>query len=189
MKITILKEYGHNEALLGLGLSYGITSDVELSAIDNFRLADVALRLAPKDGGHNKFLESIQVWLDVTAPRYWWQEADTYRLSSKQSASTMHTIGKRYLEQSDFAMPIDDTYLMKINELVAQYGSTKTIESLIQLKNMLPEGFLQRRIWNVNYKVLRNIIQQRQNHRLPEWREFCHFIGENAEHKELLLSI
>lgn len=186
MKISILKECGHNEALLGLGLSYGITGDTELSAIDNFRLDDVALRLAPKDGGHNKFLESIQVWLDVTAPRYWWQEADTYRLSTKQSASTMHTIGRRYLEQSDFAMPIDDTNLMKINELVAQYGSTKTIESLIQLKNMLPEGFLQRRIWNVNYKVLRNIIQQRQNHRLPEWKQFCEHMMNNLLWNEYL---
>ena len=180
MKIKILKEAGYDEALLGLSLSYGTSPE---------RAEKIVLTLASKDGGHNKFLESIIMWVDVTAPRYWWSEADTYRLSSKQSSSTMHTIGRRYLEQSDFAMPIDDTYLMKINELVAQYGSTKTIEPLVQLKNMLPEGFLQRRVWCMSYKTMRNIIHQRHDHRLPQWREFCHFIGENAEHKELLLSI
>lgn len=177
MKIKIIKEAGYEEALLGLSLSYGTSPE---------RAEKIVLTLASKDGGHNKFLESIQVWLDVTAPRYWWQEADTYRLSTKQSASTMHTIGRRYLEQSDFAMPIDDTNLMKINELVAQYGSTKTIESLIQLKNMLPEGFLQRRIWNVNYKVIRNIVQQRSNHRLPEWKQFCDHMMNNLIWNEYL---
>ena len=55
-------------------------------------MKEISEKLHDKDEGHNKFLESIIIWAEVTAPRYWWQEADTYRLSTKQSESTMHTL-------------------------------------------------------------------------------------------------
>ena len=71
MKIKILKEAGYDEALLGLSLSYNTKIE---------RMDKVAAKLYCKDGGHNKFLESICVWLDITAARYWWQEFDTYRI-------------------------------------------------------------------------------------------------------------
>ena len=83
MNVTVLNEAGYQEALLGLSLSYEQSLD---------KMPAVAERLAQRDNGHNKFLESIVVWLDVIAPRYWWQEFDTYRIGvSKQSSSTMHT--------------------------------------------------------------------------------------------------
>jgi hypothetical protein len=66
VKIKILKEAGYDEAILGLSLSKGTSIE---------RAKDVAVILSDKDGGHNKLLESIYIWLDVTAPRYWWQEA------------------------------------------------------------------------------------------------------------------
>ena len=90
MKIEILGEAGYDAAIKGLSLSKGCTIE---------RAKEVAVNLAPKDGGHNKILESIYIWIDIVAPRYWWQEADTYRISTKQSGSTMHTIQKRLLEK------------------------------------------------------------------------------------------
>ncbi len=75
MKTKLLHEHGSQEALLGLSLSYDSEPNIK-----------VANQLAHKQGGHNKFLESIVVWLDITAPRYWWQEFDTYRIGiTKQS--------------------------------------------------------------------------------------------------------
>ena len=105
IETTVIGEYGYEQALIGLGLSFGLTADTsfeEFRAEADFckdtkleKLAKVALKLAPKDGGHNKFLESMQVWIDINAPRYWWSEFDTYRVgTSKQSASTMHTLVK-----------------------------------------------------------------------------------------------
>lgn len=179
MKVAILKEVGCQETLLGLSLSHGVDVD---------RAAEVALKLACKDGGENKFLESIYVWLDVTAPRFWWQEADTYRISSKQSESTMHTIHKRLLTQDDFEGVIVTDLLNIINEYVARYQNERSTKRLVELKNVLPEGFLQRRIWVVNYKTLRNILLQRTNHRLPQWKYFCKYITEHVEHSELLLT-
>lgn len=177
MKVAILKEAGYEEAILGLSLSKN-------ASLNNASLA--AIKLAPMDGGHNKILESIYVWLDVDAPRFWWQEADTYRLSTKQSASTMHTIDKRMLEQSDFELPIHQAMLDWVNTLVHKYALSKSIEDLVILKNSLPEGFLQRRIWVMNYKCLRNILLQRTTHRLPYWKIFCEHIRKNIEHPELL---
>ena len=90
MIADLVEEAGYMSALGGLGHNKKQPQDRGMHA--------VAVRLAPMDGGHNKFLESIYVWLNVKAPRYWWQEADTFRLSTKQSESTMHTLNKELAE-------------------------------------------------------------------------------------------
>jgi len=177
MKVEILKEAGYEEAILGLSLSKGAKLD---------RAKEVAVILAPMDLGHNKVLEHIEVWLLVDAPRYWWQEADTYRLSSKQSESTMHTIHKRNLTQEDFESSILPAYLVHLNQLIDIYMKTKTVADLVKLKNAMPEGFLQRREWKMSYKTLRNILLQRTKHRLPQWHMLCDYVRKNIEHPELL---
>ena len=121
----------------------------------------------------------MTVTLDVTAPRGWWQKADTYRLSTKQSESTMHTITKRPLEQSDFEAPIYNHTLDHLNGLIED-GMWK------EVKAELPEGFLQRRIWKVSYMTLANILVQRRNHRLPQWPYFCREVLKGVDHPELL---
>jgi len=173
MKVSILQEAGFEKAMFGLALSYGTTVD---------RAIKVSKNLAFKDHGHNKFLESIDVWLDVTAPRYWWQEADTYRLTTKQSESTIHSLNKKKFSQEDFEKPIPEFYLNHLNELL------KDNSNFAQLKNDLPEGYLQRRIWKVSYKTLREILIQRSNHKLAEWKYFCDVISKETEHCDLLIA-
>jgi hypothetical protein len=153
----------------------------------------VAERLAGMDGGHNKFLESMLIWLDVRAPRYWWQEADTFRLSTKQSESTMHTLTQELL-----AIDIDDP--ASVEAFIAdnfEPGSCSPAtlkwiyqaaqqKDIIEIKKKLPEGFLQTRLWCMSYKTLRNIILQRRAHRLPHWKEFIRQTLTVVEHPELL---
>lgn len=185
MEIFILNESGYHEALFGLGLSYGITSTENPISIFNNnvlmdKLKNVSLKLYNKDGGHNKFLESIQIWLDVTAPRYFWSEADTYRIgSTKQSDSTMHTLLKTPFTQNMFAYDVPSSILEYLETLRQE-------KEFKRLKALLPEGFLQRRIWNINYKTLRNIITQRQNHRLDEWKKFCEYMYESVQYPEYI---
>lgn len=167
MKIKLLKKAGYKEAMLGLSLSYGTTIE---------KAEGVAETLRHKDGGHNKFLESIYIWLDITAPRYWWQEADTYRISTKQSESTIHTLHKRLLSQDDFEHLIYPPTLQRLNGLLTTYQENKTTDNLVRLKNELPEGFLQRRIWVMSLKTARNIVLQRCKHKLPQWQEFVDFL-------------
>jgi hypothetical protein len=171
MRLQMIREAGYEEAALGLSLSF----EKETAA-----MAPVMERLGSRDGGHNKFLESIVVWMDITAPRHFWQQFDTYRTGmTKQSGSTMHTLLKRPLTNADFESPLPAQTLARLNELVAA-------RDLIALKNELPEGFLQRRVVCTNYKVLRNIIAQRRTHRSPVWQVFCGQVVSQADHPEFL---
>lgn len=166
MRVTILQESGVSPALQGLALSY--------NSEPSMRVAD---RLAHKQGGHNKFLESIQVWLDVTAPRYFWQQMDTYRVGiSKQSESTMHTIMRGELTKDDFE---DSWCHPDILDLLNRW----ILEGdFWNIKRHLSESFLQRRIISTNYKVLQNIEYQRRPHKLVEWPTFLDAILDQAKH-------
>lgn len=59
-------------------------------------------------------------------------------------------------------------------------------ERLIRIKQLLPESFLQRRMWCMSYKTLRNISVQRQSHRLIHWRSFLYQVYAQVKHRELL---
>jgi len=172
VEVKKLNECGYDEALYGISLNKN-------QPIEN--MARVAQKLCDKDGGHNKFLEHIVVWLEIRAPRYIWQEFDTYRVGvSKSSESTMHTILKRPLTQEDFSSPIGFWQLRRLNKLIRN-------REFLKLKDELPEGFLQRRMVCVNYKSLRNIINQRKTHRLPHWKMMIELIISQLDHPELLI--
>ena len=184
MNVKKVDEAGYDAAL------HGLAHNKKKSAA---QMVKVAQKLADHDGGHNKFLESIIIWLDVRAPRYWWQEADTFRLSTKQSESTMHTLHEELL-----AIDIDnnsavDAFIRDNFEqgscsrdiLRAIYTAAKN-NDLLAVKRQLPEGFLQTRMWCMSYKTLRNIILQRRTHRLPHWQAFIRQTLQQADHPELL---
>jgi len=171
MNVQFLEEHGYSSALLGLCLSYNR---------DPEHMPAVAQKLRFKGDGHNKFLESIVVWLDIDAPRYFWQQFDTYRIGvTKQSESTMHTMTARPLQQDDFEHPIPEAHLQHLNALIAD-------QQWQTVKRDLPESFLQRRIVCLNYMILQRMIRQRRSHRLAEWRMFIDEVVRQAEHAELL---
>ena len=171
MEVNKLEEWGFEYALYGLSLSYKdskISPDEWWTKDKMDRMLKVSKKLAHRGGGHNKFLESIVVWLDINAPRYWWSEFDTYRVGvTKQSESTMHRLQKRPVEQEDFQQPIPKEVLGALNEAIADGEPVEVI------KGLLPEAYLQRRVVCTNYKSLQHIYHQRKDHRLPEWKEFC----------------
>lgn len=187
--LTVIKteEAGYRSAMRGLALS-------KKQPIEN--MPALAEKLAPLDGGHNKVLEAIQIWLEVRAPRYWWQEADTFRLCTKQSESTMHTLVNEIMNfeigdlklQGPRAMYLRENFepgsicINQFNDLIlhAKDGD------LVAVKAALPEGFLQTRMWVMNYKCLRNIILQRRTHKLPHWHRFIDGVLDQVEHPELL---
>ena len=190
--LTVIKteEAGFTSAMRGLSLS-------KKQPVRN--MPALAVKLAPMDGGHNKFLESLMIWCDVRASRYWWQEADTFRIASKQSESTMHTL---ISEITNFE--IGDTNLqgsrhrfIKENfepgsvcpeqfDMMIQHAKD---DDIVAVKNCLPEGFLQTRIWRFDYKCFRNMILQRRTHRLPLWPKFLRSLQEQLDHPEFLPEI
>jgi hypothetical protein len=184
MNVKKIQEAGYKPALVGLAHNKKQSPE---------KMSIVAEKLADKDGGHNKFLESLVVWLDVRAPRFFWQEADTFRLSTKQSESTMHTLTGELLtidihDAKSVAQFLAENFEPEscTTETLRWIYDAAKIGDLVAVKKRLPEGFLQTRMWCMNYKTLRNIILQRRTHRLPHWKEFIRQTLEQVEHPELL---
>ena len=186
MIVDVLKVDGIKEALLGMGLSYGLTSNKNIIDMEDAKLAarltKICAKCAQRGNGEDKFLRMIQIWADVTAPRFWWAEFDTYKVGTVAlSESTMHTLGKRPLTPEDFEGRLPFVLLDLLNARTCTPGYT--IEAK---KELLPESFLQRRIVNFSYAVFANMIRQRRNHRLPQWHYFLNKIYYGLPFPEFL---
>lgn len=60
---------------------------------------------------HRKFMRMITVYLDITAPLYWWKEFDTYKVGTvANSCSTMHKIAAKEFTLDDFSHEHLDTF-------------------------------------------------------------------------------
>lgn len=187
MRVWLMKEFGYEEALFGIGLSYGLVSGYatpeEAMQHDEWsRLCELAPQLALYgSGGHDKFLWQIGVILDITAPLYWWKQMDTYKVGTvAQSESTMHTLLKKPIMKYCFESGNVPDYYVNFLEDLRQDGD------FVKLNAWLPQSWLQRRIWTGNYAVLKNIILQRENHKLPEWKFFFDALLPVLGHPELL---
>ena len=63
-----------------------------------------------------------------------------------------------------------------LNQLRDEYIKTKDKSVWIQMIQLLPSSYNQKRTWSMNYEVLYNIYQARKEHKLDEWRKFCQTI-------------
>lgn len=177
MNVKLIHETGYISALFGIGLSFGLTSGMSIVELSQppargllLKLENRAIKLSKENGGEDKFLRQLFVTFDITAPRYWWTEMDTYKVGTvAQSESTMHTILKRPITLADFAIDSPDSNIGYFIEVLNQLREAKKFRELIQ---MLPQSYMQRRIWSANYAVLKNIYKQRATHKLSEWRYF-----------------
>lgn len=65
---------------------------------------DLMTRLRNAGTDHRKFMRMIAVYLDITAPLYWWKEFDTYKVGTvANSCSTMHKIAAKEFTLDDFS--------------------------------------------------------------------------------------
>lgn len=67
---------------------------------------DLKLMTTLRNAGtdHRKFMRMITVYLDITAPLYWWKEFDTYKVGTvANSCSTMHKIADKEFTLADFS--------------------------------------------------------------------------------------
>lgn len=149
----------------------------------------LACKLIKGGSEHRKFLRQIQIWMDITIPRYVWQELDTYKVATvRNSCSTMHKLGTRDLTQEDFQYSIAQDMLDMLNNYGESFREAKEAgdtnwmnEIRAEYKNVLPEGFLQKATYTMNYETALSMYFQRRNHRLAEWNEkaegsICQFI-------------
>lgn len=160
---------------------------------------ELTLRLQKSGPEHAKHLRLIQVWVNIRAARYWWSECDTYRAGvEKVSCSTMHKLMARPLALTDFECETEaelalESIIRALNARMENYKelmkSGATLEakeiwrSIIQL---LPQSYVQERTMMFSYAALRNIIHQRQGHKLHEWAQFIEWCKTLPEAKVLL---
>lgn len=156
------------------------------------------MRLAKAGPEHAKYRRMIVVYADVTAPRYWWAEYDTYKIGTvANSCSTMHKVTAKQFDLQDFShehLTIASSVALQeviyhLNYWRAKYEAAETDEikkeCWWQIIQMLPSSYNQRRTLMLNYEVLANIYKQRKNHKLDEWRQFCKWI-EQLPYSELI---
>ena len=73
---------------------------------------DLMKRLRNAGTDHRKFMRMITVYVDITAPLYWWKEFDTYKVGTvANSCSTMHKIAEKEFTIEDFSYEhLDDIW-------------------------------------------------------------------------------
>lgn len=170
----------------------------------------MTLRNAGTD--HRKFMRMITVYLDITAPLYWWKEFDTYKVGTvADSCSTMHKIHAKeftledfshehvlrdnsvtvnYVE-NDFRILNNLQWLMLtidlLNKMREAYLKTKDKVFWWQMIQLLPSSYNQKRTVMCNYEVLCNMYKSRRDHKLDEWHTLCDWM-ETLPYSELIIS-
>lgn len=158
---------------------------------------DLMYRLASAGTDHGKFMRMIHVQCDVTAPLYWWKEADQYKVGTvTDSCSTMHKIHAKEFTLDDFSHEhLNDEStdcLLKLIDLLncnrELFLKDKNKSWWWQMIQLLPSSYNQLRTWDLNYAVLQNIYHARRNHKLDEWHDFCDWI-ESLPYSDLITGI
>lgn len=130
---------------------------------------------------HRKYLRMINVYMDITAPLYWWKEFDTYKVGTvANSCSTMHKIHDKRFTLDDFShehLQAPMAEILKhtihgLNDARDAYLSSKDKLMWWQMIQLLPSSYNQTRTVMMNYEVVARIIEQRKNHKLDEWNDF-----------------
>ena len=155
---------------------------------------------------HRKFMRMMPVFVRITAPLYWWKEADTYKIGTvANSCSTMHKIQEKEFTTDDFSCEhldirtkelLEETIniLNDYRKLYIEYnrddleikGCPSKKDIWWQMIQSLPSSYNQTRNVMLNYEVLANMYHSRKNHKLDEWREFCKWI-ENLPYSDLII--
>ncbi len=152
-------------------------------------------RLRNAGTDHRKFMRMITVYVDITAPLYWWKEHDQHKVGTvTNSCSTMHKIHAKKFTLDDFSCehlsedviekPFKDIIncLNFFRGLYIQHYDKSDWYSMIQL---LPSSYNQKRTVMLNYEVLANMYKNRKGHKLDEWRDFCKWI-ETLPYSEII---
>lgn len=185
--------------------------DVEIGTKYILGPNDLNLMTTLRNAGtdHRKFMRMITVYLDITAPLYWWKEFDTYKVGTvANSCSTMHKIAEKEFTLENFSCEHLLSYwgeekvnptiiypctpMQHLNQTIAclnvcrkKYLETKDKKYWWQMIQLLPSSYNQRRTVMLNYEVLANIYKSRRNHKLDEWHTFCDWI-ESLPYSELI---
>ena len=176
-KIENTQVYGYERAIKASGNP--MRTVIETSDIDDKDIARaIRLGTTKQGAGHDNFLKGILVQLDVTAPLYWWKQAQRYHwFDFVSSQSTMHCLLKFDI-RTQCVDETDDRVIKVLEELVAEYNALPEFDESKKAKwrtlvATLPCGFCLGATMTTNYQQLKTMYYQRRTHKLEEWKIFC----------------
>lgn len=196
MSDSIFVEDGEYHDICGNSGPYnGTVSDTETFFEIGPKDYDLMTSLRNAGTDHRKFMRMITVYLDITAPLYWWKEFDTYKVGTvANSCSTMHKIADKEFTLENFscehlsepAISILKNTVEALNQardlylgyggFKHQWGDWEKKHYWRQMIQLLPSSYNQKRTVMLNYEVLANMYKSRKNHKLDEWHTFCDWI-------------
>ncbi len=218
LQVEELSVYGLEEAIRGMRnpLNSWDKSDSETiihTDVDDggnevnwkyYRIGDADFSLMKRlcDAGeeHRKWMRMVVVYLDITAPLYWWKEFDTYKVGTVvNSCSTMHTIHKQAFSHGDFSdeQLLDEPIVNRYGQIVSsqacldltidvlntyrrKFIETKEKKYWWQLIQLLPDSYNQRRTVMINLEVCYKLCKQREGHKLDEWKTLTDFLRDKV---------
>ena len=148
---------------------------------------DLMKRLRDAGTDHRKFMRMITVYVDITAPLYWWKEFDTYKVgTTANSTSTMHKLASTPItaecfEIDDYNSDLDydgtklgdviDKHIEFLESMRVKYLETKDKAYWKELIRWLPSAWQQTRTVTMTYENLLAMCSkgQRRFHKLTEW--------------------
>lgn len=161
--------------------------------------ANLMMKLRNCGTDHRKFMRMITVYMNITAPLYWWKEYDTYKVGTvANSCSTMHKIAAKEFTLDDFSHEhLSYRSIHLLSDIIGALNDYRYInldhtagdsyveedgrvikekDAWWQMIQLLPSSYNQLRTVMLNYEVLANMYKSRKNHKLDEWRTFCEYI-------------
>lgn len=155
-------------------------TEIELGELHEGDIKRAKLLGQAKTGeGHDNYLKGILVHVDITAPFFWWKEAQRYHwFDFVSSQSTMHSLMKFKIEDR-CVKDTDPRVFPILNELVEKYNNTSDEDKVAKkavwrsLIATLPSGFCLTATMTTNYQQLKTMYFQRRYHKLDEWHTFC----------------
>lgn len=156
---------------------------------------DLMKRLYKSGPEHRTYARMICVWVDVTAPLYWWKEMDRYGIGKSQvSTSTMHKIHAKEFTLDDFSHEhLNISAISTLEYVIEQlnldrnaYHNSKDKHYWWQMIQLLPSSYNQKRTVCMSYETVFKIIKERTGHRLDEWNEFVEILKDLPYVKEII---
>lgn len=142
--------------------------------------------------GHDNFLKGIVVQFDVTAPLYWWKQAQRYHFFEfVSSQSTMHCLLKFDIS-SQCTKETNKEILKIVEKIKDEYNDIpdeNKEEKKMKRKELVastPCGFCLGATMVTNYQQLKTMYHQRKGHKLSEWTIFCQRCESLPHFKELI---
>ena len=176
-KIENTQVYGYERAIKASGNP--MRTVINTSEVTEKDLARaIKLGTTKQGAGHDNFLKGILVQLDVTAPLYWWKQAQRYHwFDFISSQSTMHCLLKFDI-RTQCVDEVDDRVIKVLEELVAEFNALPEFDESKKTKwrtlvATLPCGFCLGATMTTNYQQLKTMYYQRRAHKLEEWKIFC----------------